>query len=105
MYLLSLVTATLLIQEVCPLKTASCVFCKRFQTLTVISFDPEIIYFISLVIVTVFTHPVCPCKTVSCELNELHFSLNRNFFIYQFNEICLKTYYYKFVSKFLLEFS
>ena len=67
-YLLLLVTATVLTEPVCPCKTVSCLLTIRFHTLIVVSLEPEIIYLLSPVTTKVFTQLLCHCKTVSCFL-------------------------------------
>ena len=69
-YLLSLVTDTLQTVEVCPCKTASCFFSKRFHILIVLSSEPETIYLLSLVTVRVKADLLWPSKTVSCAFSK-----------------------------------
>ena len=71
MYLLSLVTARVNTEEVCPLNTFFCFLSNTLQILIELSFpygspEQEMTYLLSLVSARFSTAEVCPFITVSC---------------------------------------
>ena len=73
---MSLVTAKLYTESVCPCRTVSCIFFSKFHILIVLSPDPEIIYSLLLVTATLYTSDSCPCKTVTWLLSKKVQTLN-----------------------------
>ena len=55
------------IGNACPSKATSCRFSMTFQTLIVLSNDPDIIYFLSPLSNTTFISSLCPGKINSCQ--------------------------------------